>query len=92
MIILLIVGLIKRTLQKMSKYFPKPCEPFGGDIKKILFFFVFSLAKTNSNTFLQSMLTEAISMQDKQCQVNLHSIDTAKKNATFYRVASTKMS
>ena len=92
MIILLIVGLIKRTLQKMSKYFPKPYEPFGGDIKKILFFFVFSLAKTNSNTFLQSMLTEAISMQDKQCQVNLHSIDTAKKNATFYRVASTKMS
>ena len=36
----------------MSKYFPKPYEPFGGDIKKILFFFVFSLAKTNSNTFL----------------------------------------
>ena len=32
MIILLIVGLIKKTLYKMSKYFPKPYEPFGGDI------------------------------------------------------------
>ena len=32
MIIRLIVGLIKRTLYKMSQYFPKPYEPFGGDI------------------------------------------------------------
>ena len=32
MIILLIVGLIKKTLYKMSQYFPKPYEPFGGDI------------------------------------------------------------
>ena len=27
-----IVGLIKKTLYKMSQYFPKPYEPFGGDI------------------------------------------------------------
>ena len=32
MIILLIVGLIKKTLYKMSHYFPKPYEPFDGDI------------------------------------------------------------
>ena len=32
MIILLIVGLIKKTLYKMSQYFPKPYEPFGGYI------------------------------------------------------------
>ena len=32
MIILLIVGLIKKTSYKMSQYFPKPYEPFGGDI------------------------------------------------------------
>ena len=32
MIILLITGLIKRILYKMSKYFRKPYEPFGGDI------------------------------------------------------------
>ena len=32
MIILLIVGLIKKTFYKMSQYFPKPYEPFGGDI------------------------------------------------------------
>ena len=32
MIILLIVGLIKKTLYKMSQYFPKPYERFGGDI------------------------------------------------------------
>ena len=32
MIILLIAGLIKRILYKMSKYFPKPYEPFGGAI------------------------------------------------------------
>ena len=32
MIISLIVGLIKKTLYKMSKYFPKPYEPFDGDI------------------------------------------------------------
>ena len=32
MIILLIAGLIKRILYKMSKYFPKPYEPFGRDI------------------------------------------------------------
>ena len=32
MIILLIVGLIKKTLYKTSQYFPKPYEPFGGDI------------------------------------------------------------
>ena len=32
MIILLIVGLIKKTLYKMSQYFPKTYELFGGDI------------------------------------------------------------
>ena len=32
MIILLTVGLIKKTLYKMSQYFPKPYEPFGRDI------------------------------------------------------------
>ena len=32
MIILLIVGLIKKTLYIMSHYFPKLYEPFGGDI------------------------------------------------------------
>ena len=28
----LIAGLIKKTFYKMSQYFPKPYEPFGGDI------------------------------------------------------------
>ena len=32
MIILLIVGLIKKTLYKIRQYFPKPYEPFDGDI------------------------------------------------------------
>ena len=32
MTIHLIVGLIKKTLYKMSQYFPKPYKPFGGDI------------------------------------------------------------
>ena len=32
MIILLIVGLIKKTLYKMCQYFPKPYEPFGEDV------------------------------------------------------------
>ena len=32
MIILLIAGLIKKVLYKMSQYFPKPYEPFGRDI------------------------------------------------------------
>ena len=32
MIIHLIAGLIKKIYYKMSKYFPKPYEPFGGNI------------------------------------------------------------
>ena len=32
MIILLIAGLIKKTLYKRGQYFPKPYEPFDGDI------------------------------------------------------------
>ena len=32
MIILLITGLIKKTLYKISQYFSKPYKPFGGDI------------------------------------------------------------
>ena len=36
MIIHLIVGLIKKTLYKMCQYFPKPYEPFGGDINVIV--------------------------------------------------------
>ena len=32
MIILSIAGLMKKTLYKMSQYFPKPYEPFGGNI------------------------------------------------------------
>ena len=32
MIIHLIVGLIKKTLYKMSQYFPKPYKSFGGNI------------------------------------------------------------
>ena len=32
MIILLIDGLIKKTLYKMSQYFPKSYEPFSGNI------------------------------------------------------------
>ena len=33
MIVLLIGGLIKKTLYKMSQYFPKPYKPFNGNIK-----------------------------------------------------------
>ena len=33
MIIHLIVGLMKKTLYKMSQYFPKPYETFGGNVK-----------------------------------------------------------
>ena len=32
-IILLIVGLIKKILYKMSPYFPKPYRSFGGNVK-----------------------------------------------------------
>ena len=32
MIVHLIVGLTKKTLYKTIQYFPKPYEPFGGDI------------------------------------------------------------
>ena len=32
MMIYLIVGLIKRCYIKMSQHFPKPYEPFGGNI------------------------------------------------------------
>ena len=32
MIILLIARLIKKILYKMNQYFPKPYEPFSGDI------------------------------------------------------------
>ena len=32
MTILLMVGLIKKTLYQISQYFPKPCKPFGKDI------------------------------------------------------------
>ena len=32
MIIILKPGLIKKTLYKMSQHFPKPYEPFGGNI------------------------------------------------------------
>ena len=32
MIIHSVVGLMKKTVYKMSQYFPKPYEPFGGDI------------------------------------------------------------
>ena len=33
MMIHLIAGLIKKTLYKMSQYFPKPYDPFGGSIR-----------------------------------------------------------
>ena len=32
-IVLLIAGLIKKTLYKMSQYFRKPCKHFGGNVK-----------------------------------------------------------
>ena len=32
MTVLLIVGSIKKTFYKMSRYFTKPYKPFGGDI------------------------------------------------------------
>ena len=32
LIVLLIVRLIKKTLYKMTQYFPKPCRSFGGNI------------------------------------------------------------
>ena len=40
MIILLIVGLIKKILYKMSQYFPKPYEPFGGDINVTVIYLI----------------------------------------------------
>ena len=36
MIILLIVGPIKKTFYKMSQYFPKPYRTFGGNLKVVL--------------------------------------------------------
>ena len=40
MIITLIVGSTKKTLYKMSQYFPKPYEPFGGNLKLELIYLV----------------------------------------------------
>ena len=40
MIIRSIVGLIKKTLYKMSQYFPKPYEPFGRDINVRLIYLI----------------------------------------------------
>ena len=37
MIILLIVGLIKKTLYKMSHYFPRPYKQLGGDINVTIY-------------------------------------------------------
>ena len=48
MIILLVVGLIKKTLYKMSHYFRKPYKQFGGD--------------TNVTVDLSNYATEKISM------------------------------
>ena len=33
MIILLIVGSVKKTLYRLSQYFPKPINRFGGNVK-----------------------------------------------------------
>ena len=53
MIILLIAGLIKKALCKMSQYFSKPSEPFGGNINVKVYLSNFTtkldLEKTNSN-------------------------------------------
>ena len=45
MIILLIAGSMKKTLRKMSQYFPKPYNRFGGNIKVKLNFS--NIAKKN---------------------------------------------
>ena len=50
MIILLTVGLIKKTLYKMSQYFPKPYEPFGGDINVTVDVFNYATKDDIKNT------------------------------------------
>ena len=46
MIIHLITGLIKKTLYKMSQYFPKPYKPFGGDINVKVDLFNYAILKS----------------------------------------------
>ena len=36
-IIILVAGLIKKSLYKMSEYFPKPYNRFGGNVKVELY-------------------------------------------------------
>ena len=45
MIIHLITGLIKKTLYKMSQYFPKPYKPFEGDINVKVDLFNYAILK-----------------------------------------------
>ena len=49
MIIHQIVGLIKKTLYKMSQYLPKPYKPFGADIN-----FKFDLSSYTTNIDLKN--------------------------------------
>ena len=54
MIILLIAGLIKKRLYKMSQYFPKPYEPFGSDINvKVLIMQQKQISKISRTLILQ---------------------------------------
>ena len=46
MVINLMVGLMKKTLYKMSQYLPKPYKYFGGDINVKV-----DLSKCNKNIF-----------------------------------------
>ena len=55
-IIHLLVGLIKKTLYKMSKYFPKPYEPFGGDINVKVDLPNYAIKKDTSSFALKSNL------------------------------------
>ena len=73
MIIRLIVGFIKKTLYKMSQYFPKPFEPFRGDISVKLDFYSYvpkanlkgAIGVDTSNLESKSNLTKLKAEVDK---------------------------
>ena len=93
MIIHLIVGLIKKTLYKMSQYFPKPYEPFGGDINVKVNLFNYADAKniTHVDTSGFALKTNLASLKTEVDKLDINKLKSLPNNFTNLKTKVDKL-
>ena len=96
MIVVLIVGLVKKTLYKKSQYFPKSYEPFSGDINLNIYLSNYATkddikntAHVNTSNF--ALKTNVANLKTKVDELNIDKLKGLPNNLSILKTKVDKL-